>query len=134
MAPDSPTLGGPYLRPFVGVVPAVSVLTALAPRALVGTFTGRLITIRPLLLVAAVLGSLYFTRESRRAATREKQRVEALDIDMPGRARHPRPDLHFPRGSTIIDEVRQQARRMHDILNQMQRMTREHVATTTPPL
>jgi GAF domain-containing protein len=121
-------------------------------------------TIWPLLLATAVIGSIYFARESRRAASRERQRVEALEtldnleavnallrtlasspditrslfelairiraivpcdrvglalltedrhgyntytarIDMPGPAPHPRPDLHFPRGSTIIDEV-----------------------------
>src|SRR5262249_61156382 len=96
MAPASPTLGGPYLRPFVGVVPAVSVLTALAPRALVGTFTGRLIAIRPLLCVAAVLGTLYFTPESRRAATREQPRLAALDSALPAGASGPAPSPHVP--------------------------------------
>jgi hypothetical protein len=40
------------------------------------------------------------------------------------------------RGSAIEQEVAgmlQQARRLHEILNQMQRMTREHVATTARP-
>ena len=168
MTSDSPTLGGPYLRPFVGIVLAVAVLTELAlaslPRQLVDSFPGRLITIWPIVLVAAVVGSIYFARESRRAATRDRQRVDALEtvdnlkavnallrtlasspditrslfelalrirvivpcdrvglalltedrhgyntytarLDSPDATSHLRPDLHFPRGSTIIDEV-----------------------------
>jgi GAF domain-containing protein len=168
MTSDSPPREKPSLRPFVGTVLGVAVLTELAlvllPRHLVDTFVGRLITIWPLVLVAAVIGSLYFARESRRAATRERERTDALEtvddlkainallrtlasspditrslfelairiraivpcdrvglalltedrhgyntytarIDRSGPAPHPRPDLHFPRGSTIIDEV-----------------------------
>jgi GAF domain-containing protein len=40
------------------------------------------------------------------------------------------------RGTALEQELAgmvQQARRLHEILNQMQRMTREHVATTTRP-
>ena len=168
MTTDSPTRGGPYLRPIVGIVLAVAVLTELAlallPRQLVDTFGGRLITIWPLVLVAAVVGSIHFARESRRTASRERQRVDALEtvdnlkavnallrtlasspditrslfelalriraivpcdrvglalltedrhgyntytarLDSPDPNPDLRPDLHFPRGSTIIDEV-----------------------------
>ena len=49
MTSDSPTRGRPYLRPFVGIVLLVAVLTevalALLPRQLVDTFLGRLVTI-----------------------------------------------------------------------------------------
>lgn len=168
MTSDLPTRGGPYLRPLVGIVLAVAALTELAlallPRELGGTFLGRLITIWPILFIAVIIGSIYVGRESRRAATRDRQRIDALEtvdnlkavnallrtlasspditrslfelalriraivpcdrvglalltedrhgyntytarLDLPGPAPHPRPDLHFPRGSTIIDEV-----------------------------
>ncbi|HEV8315785.1 MAG TPA: GAF domain-containing protein [Vicinamibacterales bacterium] len=168
MTSDSPTRGRPYLRPFVGIVLLVAVLTevalALLPRQLVDTFLGRLVTIWPIVFVAAVAGSIYLARESRRTATRDRQRIDALEtvdylkavnallrtlasspditrslfelavrihaivpcdrvglalltedrqgyitytarIDMQGPEPHPRPDLHFPRGSTIIDQV-----------------------------
>src|SRR2546422_11459109 len=72
MTTDSPTRGGPYLRPIVGIVLAVAVLTELAlallPRQLVDTFAGRLITIWPMVLVSAVIGSTYSPGERRRPA------------------------------------------------------------------
>jgi GAF domain-containing protein len=121
-------------------------------------------TIWPIIFVAVIVGGIYFARESQRVATRDRQRIDALEtvddlkainallrtlasspditrslfelalriraivpcdrvglalltedrhgyntytarLDVPGPAPHPRPDLHFPRGSTIIDEV-----------------------------